>query len=80
MHSSRMPSDRLLTASRSIWVSLEGVSARGIVYLGACMPKGVYPSMQWNRHPPSNRITDRFQNITLPQTSFAGDNKKACTL
>ena len=28
-------------------------------------------------HPPVNRITNRCKNITLPQTSFAGGNKKA---
>ena len=58
-----------------------GVSTQGECLLGGgCLPRegglcpeGVYPSMQWGRHPfPVNRITDRCKNITLPQTSFAG--------
>ena len=28
-----------------------------------------------SRHPPVNRMTDACENITLPQTSFAGGNK-----
>ena len=36
---------------------------------------GVYPSMQWGKTLPVNRMTDRCKNITLPQTSFAGGNK-----
>ena len=62
-----------------------GCLPREGVYLRGCLPRGsakwicqggVYPSMQWERHPPPvNRITDRYKNITLPQTSFAGCNK-----
>ena len=41
---------------------------------GGVCPGGVYPSMQWSRHPPPvDRMTDRCKNTTLPQTSFAGD-------
>ena len=42
---------------------------------------GVYPSMQWGRHPHVNSMTDnRFKNITFPQISFAGGNEKAFQL
>ena len=33
--------------------------------------------MLGSQHPPMNRMTDRCKNITLPQTSSAGSNKKA---
>ena len=33
---------------------------------GVCMPR--------TPHPPVNRMTDACENITLPQTSFAGGN------
>ena len=33
-----------------------------------CMPPGNHTGMP----PPVNRMTNRFKNITLPQTSFAG--------
>ena len=61
MHSSRMRTARLLTLSRSI--------GGGGVCLG-----GVYPSMQWVRHPAVNKIIDRCKNITLPQILFASSN------
>ena len=52
-----------------------GVSAWRCVCLGGgvvcprgwSLPGGVYPSMHWGRHPPVNRMTDAFKNITLPQ-------------
>ena len=47
--------------------SLEGVSLEGVSL------EGGYPSMHWGR-PPVNRMTDACENITLPQTSFAGGN------
>ena len=37
---------------------LRGVSASG---------GGVYPSMQWGRPPPVDRMRDRCKNITFPQ-------------
>ena len=42
-----------------------GVHARGHVCWGVC-----------HACPPVNRMTDACENITLPQTSFAGGNKK----
>ena len=57
-------------------VSAWGVSAqRGVGVCpgrvcpgGGCLPRGVYPSMLWGRHPPHvNRMTDRCKTITLPQ-------------
>ena len=54
------------------------VISRGGVCLGEVCPGGeVYPSMQWHRHPPVSRITDRCKNTTLPQTSFAGGNENS---
>ena len=44
---------------------------------GCAWSGGWYPSMHWGTHPPVNRMTNRCKNITLPQTSFAGGNKKA---
>ena len=77
MHSSRMRTVRLLPVSPSI---TGGVCSRGGCLLRGCLPlvrggDGVYPSMQWGRPPPVDRMTDRCKNITLPQTSFAGSNK-----
>ena len=49
-----------------------GMGARGHECLRACMPC---------THPPVNRMTDACENITLPQTSFAGGkNKKILVL
>ena len=42
---------------------------------GLCPGEGV--SVQRETPPPVNRMTDASKNITLPQTSFAGGNKKA---
>ena len=40
-------------------------------------PGGVwYPIMHWGRLPPVNGMTNRCKNITLPQASFAGSNKR----
>ena len=46
---------------------LNGGSARG----GGCLPRGVCKGGGLGLDP-LNRITDRCENITLPQTSFAG--------
>ena len=43
---------------------------------GGCPGGGVYPNMQWGRHPPVNIITDRCKNTTLDLTSFAGGNNQ----
>ena len=52
-------------------VCLEGMHSRGC----AC-PGGVYARGMCAMHaPPMNRRTDTCENITLPQTSFAGGNK-----
>ena len=60
-------------------VCLGGVSAwgKGVSAWGG-LPKegGVYPSMQWGRHQPVNRIPDRCKNITFSQTSFAGGKNR----
>ena len=50
-----------------------GCVSRGCVSRSGCVQE-VYLSMQWGRHPPMNRMTDRCKNITLPQISFAGGN------
>ena len=61
MHSSRMRTARLLTVSRSIpW----GVP-RGGIPLGYRPP----PPFLWKEG-----MTHACENITLPQTSFAGDH------
>ena len=74
MHSSRMRTVRLLTITHSIWGeggvcpggSAWGVSAWGVSAWGVCNGADT---------PHKNRITDRYKNITLPLTSFAGGNK-----
>ena len=48
----------------------ECVCVQGGVPRG-CVCRGVYPSMQWGRHPLVDRIKDRCKNISLPKTSFA---------
>ena len=51
-----------------------GVSGLGgcLVPGGCLLPGGGvwYPSMHWGRHPPVNRMTDRYKNITLATTSL----------
>ena len=57
-----MRTARLLTVSSSIMG-------------GGCLPRGLYPSMQWGRHPPPcEQNPDRCKNIALPQTSLVGGN------
>ena len=37
-----------------------GVSVHGgLPRARGCLPKGVYPTMHWGRHPPVDRMTDR---------------------
>ena len=85
MHSSRMGTARLLTVSRSIPLSREeGCSLHpfvggGVLHRGgeSCIEGGYAASRKggWaDPLPPANRMTDRCKNITLPQTSFPGDN------
>ena len=45
--------------------------SRGGLVLGGTWSPGGVPAQVL---PPVNRMTDRCKNITLPQTSFAGDN------
>ena len=62
-----------------------GCLPRGVsAWVGVCpgdihpLPHYIHPLSIacWDTHHPVNRITDRCKNITLPQTSFAGSNKK----
>ena len=85
MHSSRMRTARLLTITHSIW------DERGVCPWGSawgCLPGGgggsaeggqprgvCIPACNGADTPHVNRITDRYKNITLPLTSFAGGNK-----
>ena len=59
MHSSRMRTARLLSISHSIrrggLSALGGVSPGHVCMGGVC--RGVYPSMQWGRHPPPVNMT-----------------------
>ena len=81
MHSNRMCTARSLTASRSIRWGGVGchVWQGGSVHTGedACVPGvGVHACRgACHTRPLVNRMTDACENITLPQTSFAGDNK-----
>ena len=69
MHSSRMrtvrSSSRFYTCLSVILFTGGGgvcpgeLSAQGGVSARGCLPRGVYPSMHWGRHPPVNRMTDR---------------------
>ena len=81
LHSSRMRTARLLPISPSMHWSQGGVcSGRGCLPLvpggllrgGACLwSQRVYPSMQWGRPPPVNRILDtRFWKYYLAPTSL----------
>ena len=67
MHSSGMHTAHLLTVSQHALHrggvfpggSAQEVSAQGDVWPGGCLPLvgGIYPSMQWGRHPPVDRQT-----------------------
>ena len=59
------------------------IASRSIHLEGTCMPGGVHAQgghacegdvRATHPHPPVNRMTDACENITLPQTSFAGGN------
>ena len=57
--------------------STEGVSAQGVVSQGGACLRGVYPGISawwYLPHTPLHAQTDACENITLPQTSFAGGN------
>ena len=91
MHSSRMCTARLLTVSQHALlggVPARGCTCLGVYLPGGCtctgytclgvyLPTGVptQGGVPVQVLPPVNRMTDRCQNITLPQTSFAGGNK-----
>ena len=50
----------------------EGVYIQGV---GVCIQGNLHPmGVGWDPLIPVNRMTDRCENITLPQTSFAGGN------
>ena len=64
-----------------VWGGWEGVWSWGVsgprgstlggICSGGCLLWGVwYPSINWCRHPPVNRMTDRCKNITLATTSL----------
>ena len=48
-----------------------GVFSRGVSAPGGCLlPGGGIPACTWGRHPPVNRMTSRYKNITLATTSL----------
>ena len=57
------------------WVSVQvgGGSLFGGSLSEGSLSKGISGGRP---HPPVNRITDTSKNITFPQTSFAGGNKR----
>ena len=65
----RMHSSRLHTVRCNGW--RRGMSAGRRVWPGGCLPRGVYPSMQWGRPSPVNRMTDRCK--TLPCRYYVAD-------
>ena len=82
-----MRTARLLPVSPSMhssgWgVPVWGVPARGMYLQGGYLPGGVPAKggctcpggVPARVLPPVNRMTDRYKNITLPQTLFAGGN------
>ena len=82
-HSSRMRITRLLTVSHSIPCISRGggplhSQGEGSASRGCASWWGGGGGGQTPPSPPVNRITDRYKNITLPQTSFAGC-KNGCT-
>ena len=69
MHSSRMRTTRSLPSDRDP----PGQRPPGQRPPGQRPPCHVTSDACWDRDPPTmNRMTQRFKNITLPQTSFAG--------
>ena len=77
-----MRTARLLPVSPSMHCSGWGVPvwwvpARGMYLLGGYLPGGVPAKgggVPAQVLPPVNRMTDRYKNITLPQTLFVGGN------
>ena len=51
-----------------------GVSTRGGVHSPEPTGRHLSAPLRAGTHTPVNRMTDRCQNIALPQTSFAGGN------
>ena len=83
MHSSRMRTTRSLTACHGGHAWQGTCMAVGHAWQGACMAVGHAWQggmhggvLAWQACSPVNRMTDTCENITLPQTSFAGGNKK----
>ena len=88
IHSSRMRTTRLLIISRSISCVSEEGSAQSPCPPDADPPDADQPGGRPSGHvtcdacweanpplpPPVNRMVHRCENITLPQTSFAGGN------
>ena len=64
------------------WLYLPAFTVLGGCLVPGGLPQGVwYPSMQWDRIPPPHPLWTKFlthatENITLPQTSFAGGNDR----
>ena len=55
-----------------------GLPSRGSPWRGGgLLGGGLLGGSPWQT-PPVNRMTDACENITLPQTSFAGGNKHKC--
>ena len=66
-----MRTTRLLTLSRSIWGGYlpSGVSVHegGCVCLGQVSAQGMYPSMQWVRHPPWTESQTGVKTLPCPK-------------
>ena len=75
MHSSRMRTARLLTVFRSIPCISGVLPPGGFAYGGSASRVGsAYGGGGWADPLPVDKMTDACENITLPQTSFAGGN------
>ena len=77
LHSSMMRTARLLIISPSMHCTGGGVCSQWGCLLRGCRSQGWggYPSMHWGRPPLwTEFLTHASENITLPQTSFAGGN------
>ena len=47
-----------------------GGAAQGVSAHEGCLPRGVYPSMHWARHPPDRIFDTRFWKYYLARTSL----------